>query len=393
MDFSRFIPQAMIPSLHWLGRRDWIEYGDIANERQIWGRPKELVILKPGETPASRILSSANVVVPTKPWLNKPDKIYVTQDEFKKYPITFWDETRHILSRLSHNVVSTFLMYTMSKSLADGAKVFRATTQQCLDLASDEGEMSCDYPFADYLQPYPVFILELPVEYQTRLKALFKTTEVPTHVFCQHEPGKMIMVSAFFKIDNVVTHLTPNRAEYESLEDAIISNRRKPTIENGGDPTKYHDTDFDVAELVQRLAINFGMWMTFIGTHVKGPLDPEEAARLKELSKTKSSKPAKLRRAAQAKSKMLAGLNQIVFNQVVEFHDEIVEVDQHTEHQGGTHKSPRPHRRKAHWRNQVCGPKNAERKWIPIKAVIVRKAAFVGDPSQMTTTYITKKKQ
>lgn len=411
MDFSRFIPQKMIPSLHWLGRRNWVEYGDIPDRRQVWGRPKELVILKPGETPGSRALNEIGklsvtggqiAAVPEQPWMRKPEKMYVTHDEFKRYPITFWDETQRILGWLSHNVVSTFLMYSMSKALADGAKVFRATTQQCLDLASDEGEMSCDYPFADYLQPYPVFILELPVDYQNRLKTLFKTQAVPTHVFCQHEPNKMITVSAFFSIDNVVTHLTPNRAEYGSLEEAIVSNRRRRTVNDevtkaaeAGlvDPTQYQDADFDVAELVQRLAINFGMWMTFIGTHVKGPLNPEEVAKLKETAKLKSAKPAKQRRAMQARQQLLGSLQQIVFNQVVEFHDEIVEVDAHPEHQGGTHKSPRPHRRKAHWRNQACGPKLTERRWIPIKAVIVRKAAFVGSPEQMTTTYITKRKK
>jgi len=279
-------------------------------------------------------------------------------------------------------------MYSMSKSLADGAKIFKATTQQCLDLASDEGEMSCDYPFGDYLQPYPVFILELPGDYQYRLKQMFNTQQAPTHVFCQHEPNRMISVSAFFGVDNIITHLTPNRAEYGTLEDAIVSNRR-PRQSIGDDPTQ--EREMDVAELVQRLAINFGMWMTFIGTHVKGPLDPAAIARLKEIARLKSAKPAKQRRAMNARNQLLGSLQQICFNQVVEFHDEIVEVDAHPEHQGGTHRSPKPHRRKAHWRNQACGPKLTERKWIPIKALIVRKAAFVGSPEQMTTTYITKK--
>lgn len=390
MDFSRFIPQKMIPSLHWLGRKNWVEHGDIPDRRQVWGRPKELVFLKEGQSPSSIIGLSANEDN-MPPWAKKPEKMFVTPDDYRRYPPEFWAETQRILQWLNHNVVSTFLMHAMSKALADGAKVFKATTQQCLDLASDEGEMSCDYPFSDYLQPYPVFILELPLDYQQRLKTLFKTSAAPTHVFCHHEPGKMITVSAFFGVDNVVTHLTPNRAEYNTLEDAIVSNRRR-RVNNHDivDPTAYKDADFDVAELVQRLAINFGMWMTFIGTHIKGPLDPEEYARLKHESTLKSHK--KQRRAGHARQQLLASLQQICFNQVVEFHDEVIEVDVHPDHQGGTGRSPKPHRRKAHWRNQACGPQLSERKWIPIKAVIVRKSAFVGSPSQMTTTYVTKKK-
>ncbi len=391
MDFTHFIPQAMIPSLHWLGRRNWVEHGDIPDRRQVWGRPKELVILKPGQTPDNFALKNLSVTEPVQPWMKKPDKMYVTPEEYRRYPVEFWTETQRILGWLSHNVVSTFWIYSLSKSLAEGAKVFRATTQQCLDLASDESEMSCDYPFNDYHQPYPVFILELPLEYQARLKTMFGSQSAPTHVFCHHEPGKIITVSAFFNVSNVVTHLTPNRAEYGTLEQAIISNRRRRSNSEVVDPTAYKDIDFDVAEVVQRLAINFGMWMTFIGTHVKGPLDPEELARLKQLANNKSSKRSKQRRANNAKTQVMAGLTQFCFNQVVEFHDEIKEIDVRPDHQGGTHRSPKPHRRKAHWRNQACGPLQSERRWIPIKAVMVRKEAFVGSTSQMTSTYITKK--
>ena len=389
MDFTHFIPHTMIPSLHWLGRRDWIEHGDIPDRRHIWGRPKELVFLKAGEAPSSvnlSILGDDN----SQPWMKRPDKIYVTNDEYRRYPTTFWQETQRILQWLNHNVVSTFWLHSLSKSLAEGPKVFRATTQQCLDLASDESEMSCDYPFSDYHQPYPVFILELPIEYQDRLKGMFKTQTAPTHVFCHHEPNKIITVSAFFSIANVVTHLTPNRVEYDTLEQAIIGNRRS-RANDVPDPSVYHDIDFDVAETVQRLAINFGMWMTFIGTHVKGPLNPEEYYRMKQMANVKSQRRQK--RTANAQRHLQAAMQQFCFNQVVEFHDEIKEVDVRPDHQGGTHRSPKPHRRKAHWRNQACGPQQSERRWIPIKAVMVRKSAFVGDMSQMTSTYITKKKK
>lgn len=387
MDFSNFVPKNLIPSLHWLGRRDWVEYGDIPDRRQVWGRPKKLVI---GNQSDQKTLSSAFAFNdPDQPWLNEPGNIYVSQQEYASRPVEFWNETRRILQWLANNPISTFFMYSLSRSLADGAKIFRATTQQCLDLASDEGEMTCDWPHEDHHQPYPVFILELPHDYRERLKTIFKVESVPSHVLCHHEPGRMITVSAFFGQNNVVTHLTPNRAEYKTLEESIVSNRRRrvDTLENGTNP----ENDFDVAELTQRLAINFGMWMTFIGTHVKGPLDPEEYARLKHEAALTSHK--KQRRAQAAREKLLGSLQQVVFNQVVEFHDEIIEVDPKLNgvFGAGTNRSPRPHRRRAHWRKQVCGPNNSERKWIPIKAVIVRKQAFVGDISQMTTTYKTKK--
>lgn len=385
MDFTNFVPSKMIPSLHWLGRRTWIEYGDIPDRRQMWGRPKELVFLKPGQTPTQAIKA-----VDSPPWLKKPDPIYVTAKEYAQHPPEFWTETKRITTWLNHNVISTFLMFGMSKALADGPKIFKATTQQCLDLASDEGEMTCDYPFSDYHQPYPVFILELPVEYQQRLKAMFKSQSAPTHVFCHHEPGRIITVAAFFGPDNIVTHLTPNRDEYDTLEDAIVSNRRRVTPSAQEiDPTAYRDPDYDIAEVVQRLAINFGMWMTFIGTHVKGPIDPGEYQRLKQMANLKSHK--KQKRAGNARNRVMSMMHQIVFDQVVEFHDEVIEIDARPDHQGGTHRSPRPHRRRAHWRNQAFGPQLSERKWIPIKAVIVRKAAFVADQSKVTTTYVTKK--
>lgn len=389
MDFTHFIPQEMISPLHWLGQREWIEFGDIPEHRQVWGRPKELLFQKNDD---KACLSALGESEPEQPWLQKPGVIVVTQEEFKRHDAQLWTGVQQVISWLRHNVTSTFWIYSLSKCLADGAKVFRATTQQCLDLASDEGEMSCDYPFSDFHQPYPVFILELPLDYQIRLQGIFEIDKAPTHVFCHHTPNRMITVSAFFDKNNIITCTTPNRAEYTTLEVALrLSRERRRKAEVVLDERTPHDADFDVSEVVQRLGINFGMWMTFIGTHIKGPLNPNDYARFKHEANSKSHK--KERRRANARGKLMASLQQVCFDQVVEFHDEVVEVDARPDGQGGEGRSPRPHRRRAHWRNQACGQKLAERKWIPIKAVIVRKAAFVGDMGQMTTTYTTKTKK
>src|SRR4051812_46911838 len=103
MDFSHFIPQNMIGPLHWLGRRNWVEHGDIPDRRQVWGRPKELVFLKQDETPLTRTgeISLADGI-PGQPWTRSPEKMYVHYGEYSRYPREHWEEVKRTLGWLRH---------------------------------------------------------------------------------------------------------------------------------------------------------------------------------------------------------------------------------------------------------------------------------------------------
>lgn len=398
MDFTTFVPIDMIQPLKWLGHREWIEYGDIPERRCVWARPKRLEILK-GEKPdpLERIINDgltgrSITEVAVEPWLRSPGVMQVSQGEFRNRPRDHWIGVQSVLECLRNNVVMSYWYFALSKTLAEGPKLFKASPTQCLDLE----DMDVPVPFDEYHTPYSTFIIEVPAGYRQRLATMHGLTKGPSHVFVHHEPGKIITVSAFFDHGNVITHISMNRPEYKTLEDTITRNRKRRMAHTTGDGESIalggidHPEEFDAAEVVQRMALNFGLYMTLIKTRQVGSLDP----RLDHWkNQAKRSNPNAV---DKAKKHLAAQIDQIVFDQVVHFSDDPPEYAPSLECDGSGRRSPRPHRRRGHWRKQWVGPITATPrayKYLPIKPCFIRKAAFIAaghDPSQLKTTYVPK---
>jgi hypothetical protein len=376
MNFTQFLAPELILPMAWLGKRDWIEYGDIPERRSVWARPKELVLPTDRPKPPSVTLSE-------DPWLKPPGKIIVNESEYKNRPKEFWQGVKIIIDSLRMNVVSCYWQLGLSKALAEGPKVFVASEEQCEDLEA----MNVSFPFSEYHVPYYVFIIKLPDGYRRKLAQMHGLPNGPEYVFMHLEEGNIIVVTSFFSRNNVITNLIPNRPEYQTIEDAIMRNRDRRVdkpIEGRLDPSVHREEDFEVSELVSKMAINLGMYMTLVGTHIR-PLDPQGLHRQKQFARSGNKAKADKARIAIATAPSV-----IQFNQVVKFHDEEVEAAPADpgDPDAPARKSPKPHRRKGHWRWQRHGPKNSLTKWIPIKPVLVRAWAFTGDPKDSTTTYI-----
>lgn len=242
MDFTFLDHKENIPVLNWLGRKEWIVYK--ALDHAISVRPCQ-ILLNP----------RPDKVAELKERYKDEPIIIVGEKEFKSHPPEMWRQLKNILDFLQYDPIGVFWYYTLSKSLAGGPKLFRPLPEQCEALQHS----SASFSFADYKQPFPVIILEIPPAYGNTLKETHNIPDTPKFVLVHFdEQKKFINVSAFFNHKNIITHVTPHREKYKTIEDAIIGNR--PNRSNGiadqlaerGLIPNLIDSEFDAAENVQR---------------------------------------------------------------------------------------------------------------------------------------------
>jgi len=376
MDFTFLDHKENIPVLNWLGRKEWIVYKALSERRAISVRPCQFLFVPKPE--------QVEIVKRTHP--GEP-VIIIGEKELKSRPPDFWQQLKRILDVLKIDPIGTFWYYTLSKSLAGGPKLFRPLPEQCEALQHS----TASYSYDDYKQPYPVIILEIPPAYGNTLKETYNIDDTPKFVLVHHdEEKKFINVSAFFNRSNVITHVTPRREEFKTIEDAIIGNRP-----NRNDGALAHlvaglnDAEFDAAENVQRLGVNFAMMMSLYSVKDYGPIDPQKYKQWQQEARAKRRGNLPTRRALEAQANLAASMNILRFDQKVEFYDEIVENAPEGEamEMDALKKSPRSHWRRGHFANQPFGPGLRERKIIFRKPVLVRAGAFFGDVKNTSVTY------
>lgn len=384
MDFTTFDYPEHISALTWLGRREWISYQDLVLQRAISAKPRKLLFQRKGQD---------NKSCPDTP------ESYVTigHKEYERYPSDMWRTLREMSQVLEHDTVGTLWYNTLSKALAGGPKIFRPTAMQCEALQHSEAR----FAFKDYKQPFPVIILEIPDAYREQLKSKYKIDESPKYVFVHHDDkNRFITVSSFYSKNNIITHVTPDRVEYETIESSLIKNRtrRKDNLEvsnesvilpNNPNIQGSTDAEFDAAENVQRLGINFAMMMSLYTVKVTGPLDPSNYKIWERDARATRNGGLPTNKAKEARDKLAAALHVVEFDQQVSFYDEVeekIEVAQGVDIEA-LHKSPRSHWRRGHFAMQACGVGRRERKMIFRKPLLVRAKYFLGDVKDASVTY------
>lgn len=372
MDFTIFDHSEHMTALTWLGRKDWMLYHDIPEQRAISAKPRKL-LFKPKQIPA--------------PGPESP--ICISEKEFARYPSDMWKVLREIMNVLEFDIVGTLWYNTLAKALADGPKIFRPTAMQCEALQHAEAR----YAFKDYRQPFPVITLEIPEGYRKLLQQKYGIKESPQYVIVNHDDkNKFINVSSFYNKNNIITHITPDRIEYETIEENIVRNRERRLDEaKEVEPSNQESTEgeFNAAENVQRLGINFAMMMSLYTVKEVGPLDPSNYKVWEQESKGVRRNGLPTNRALEAKNKLIAAMQLIQFNQQVEFYDEIeqqIEVGQGVDIEK-LHRSPRSHWRRGHFVMQPCGLGRRERKMIFRKPKLIRAKYFLGDIKDASATY------
>jgi hypothetical protein len=297
------------------------------------------------------------------------ENVKITREDYLRYS----DDDLAMVRKLVDLYCSTdpkacLFTQTVAKALFDGPKLFCPNKDQCHALENTEANVTFDF----YKQPYPTIIIELPKDYREYLKAEHAVAQVPQYVLSYQHTNGMLVVTAWFNRDNVVVNTMTPSEKYVSIEDAIEKNR------NNADP------DFKLAETVQRLALNFSLMMTMLGVKIIGPLDSEAFKRNKRNAKSDDPKKAERARKFLESTEYLCE-----FQQQINFFD--VAHDEERRGDGSQeHKSPKPHWRRGHFRQQAHGPKLSQRKLVYIKPILVMSRFFAGDKSDTAVTYKAK---
>lgn len=330
MDVTEVVPAELIPVLAWLGKQDWVSYRMDSTE--------------------NRTIIDPVFILPTAEIEHLRPRIV------------------NMLDSCSTNQVGLLSYYTLSKALANGPKVLRPSVEQCRSLEHVDLNIS----FADYRQPYPAVFVELPAEYRSELTKRF-SLESPKHVLSYHDPRTgYLIVSAFTRNHcNDVINVIPPRPEFLTIEEGL----HQPSDVG---------VDIDLAEVVQRLALNFSLMLTYLGVRELGAVSD---GRLKRLVKAARNK--KRNKAARAAALIDTMPKLIGFRQEIDFCKKRQESNsQDSENPKPDELLPRkPHWRRGHFRHQRVGFGRIESRLIFIKPVLVNRLLFGGDEKDTEVVY------
>ena len=274
---------------------------------------------------------------------------FPTDPELLKYPHIIADIQR----LLPTESLLLFELYVKSKALAEGPKLLCPTAEQCEALEHVDVNVSFD----DYAQPFPTFLLGLPTEYLRTLEDRFQVG--CNKVFLIHHDARTKYIFSFRSEDHAGmsygSHIPPY---WKTVEEALRSDGDET---NGSRQSK----------VIQRVALNFGLLMTYYGVRDLGPVDPQ--SHQKHVRNARRTNRAK---ADRARHLLDAEINLIGFEQDVVVYDR-------SEAQRGDSEGDgiarRTHWRRSHFRRQVCGHARSDRKLIFIKPIFVNAHRFQGD--------------
>jgi len=325
----------------------------------------------------------------------KVKNIRATEKDYEVYRSETIQRAQMLLSQYCTSASGAFIALIVSEAIANGPKMFRPTFGQFIALENTEVSI----PFELYEQPFPTVILEVPKEYKERIENKYKiANKVPSYVLCyKHHKDNVIAVCAWFGQDDMILNIMSPSPEYKTIEDAIVVNKSKRGYEfetteewlarpdNLAPMSDSETMEFEIAELVQRLGLNFSLMMTMLGTKVLGPLNstPAKVSKQKRSLNNKNANPEKQFRFR----KLLASTVYLcAFEQNIQFYD-VQKAPEGSSRGIEGRSAPRTHWRRGHYRMQPCGPKNSQRKLKFIKPVLVMSKNFTGDISDTRVTY------
>ena len=166
--------------------------------------------------------SALNVLRPTLPYylaLTKYGLLRITEDAFEFHPNPAAPPIALEMARavFTMGASSCIESYVMSRTLAEGPKVFAFDALTCEALENFDLSVST----ADYLQPFPSVVIELPEDYTRKRVVPFDAGQhAPDFLIARHEPEAGCVL--------VAMHLTSHQVMTRLLE-------ARPGLDAGGD--------------------------------------------------------------------------------------------------------------------------------------------------------------
>ena len=138
-------------------------------------------------------LASFRATLPSYVNLTKYGLIQSGRDNFQlvlnpKAPVMAQEMAKAMFGMGASSVIEG---YTMSKMLSEGPKVFTFDALTCEALENFELNVSC----ADYQQPFPSVVIELPKDYiQKRVVPFERGTHAPDFAVAHHDPAQKVVI-------------------------------------------------------------------------------------------------------------------------------------------------------------------------------------------------------
>ncbi len=273
-------------------------------------------------------------------------------------------------------------LWLRAEIAAHGPKVFRPTLEQCLAME----QIAPHIPLADYVQPYPVMIVEFAEDYQrvrgcaVRSNPAVRSTPECVVIGFHPQPVSTIWADVVFGTsDRICLAVLPTDS---TIEAGIVR-------EFGDDsyvPLDASDIPDRLAVAgVLRVAVNAMLLLTEFRWRRAGPANPSHYTRLQRHLERAQKRGQGLENARR---------NLRLAPQVIDFAQDIV---LYTHARTGLRESEaagdddtahrRPHWRRGHWKMHAHGPARSLRKKIFIPPTLVNRDLLRGHQSASPVTY------
>jgi hypothetical protein len=235
---------------------------------------------------------------------------------------------------------------------------------------------------ADYLQPFPSVVIELPYDHTRKRVVPFEEgNHAPDFVIVRHEPeAGCMLVSMHLTSHQVLTRLLKLDPAW-TLEEMWEKGKR---IWQATDTLGMTLEEAALGHALSKLALNVCLMATAYGVKCLGPANPSHYERLKRYAKLARKRGREQQEKAELDVRMMP-MRYSFAQEVTLYRRELGEV--RTEMNGSGGWTVSPHWRRGHWRSQPFGPGRQERRRVAIPSVLVNAHLFAGSPADTQTTY------
>ena len=232
----------------------------------------------------------------------------------------------------------------MSRTLAEGPKVFAFDALTCEALENFDLSVST----ADYLQPFPSVVIELPDDYARKRVVPFEAGKhSPDFLMVRHEPeAGCVLLAMHLTSHQVLTRLLKLDPAW-TLEETWEKGKRA-----WGDTDTLGMTPEETAlgSALSKLALNVCLMATAYGVRCLGPANPSHHERLKRYAKLAGKRWREQREKADLEVRLMP-MRYAFAQEVTLYRREPGEVRTEANGTGGWTVSP--HWRSGHWRSQA----------------------------------------
>jgi len=328
------------------------------------------------------LANALNLLRPSMPYymaLAKYDLLHLSKNNFEYRPNRAAPQLalEMVQTVMAMGASSCIESFVMSRMLTEGPKVFSFDAVTCEALENFDLNVST----ADYMQPFPSVVIELPQDYTKKRVVPFDAgNHAPDFVIVRHEPkAECVLVTIHMTSHQAMTRLLMLDPTW-TLEEMWTKGQR---TWNAKDSLAMTEEERGLGSALSKLALNVCLIATAYGVRNLGPANPSHYERLKKYAKLARKRGQE----QQAKADMelrLAPVKYAFAQEVTLFHRE---PGSPSEGNGAGGWTVSPHWRRGHWRWQACGTGRQERRRVAIPSVLVNSHLFLGAVGDTTATY------